>query len=159
MRPTRLAVSFTAVAMLGTLAACGGSTATAKKAETKTAAAPAKPAANDPLAGFNGKRISINQQVILDEFEYGVKESGVILKLIKIHEQEYKEPGRKKVVTTQAELTVRKGEEQKRVLIGEDEGKWALGCKINVAKARVEYLESRQNWLPRATVTVGPCNK
>lgn len=111
----------------------------------------------DPLGDFNGKRVTVGQEVVLDEFEYGVEGVGIVLKLFKINEQTYTEGG-KDTVTTQAEINVIRGEEQKRLLVGEGEGKWAFGCKINVAKARVEYIEKRQDWLPRATVTVTGCS-
>ena len=77
----------------------------------------------------------------------------VLAKPTTIDEQEYEEGG-KKSVTTQAEINVMKGEEQKRLLVPEGEGRWAFGCKVNVSKARVEYIEKRQDWLPRAVVKI-----
>ena len=114
---------------------------------------------------FVGKTFKMKESVKLDEFEYGLMVDGnrsprLLIKLVKIHEQEYQEPGRKAVITTQAELAVRLGPDDaspKRVVIDEQDSKWASGCKLSIGKARGEYIERRQKWLPRAMLSVISC--
>ncbi len=149
-----VAVGLSLCLTVASLTGCGSSSGAGTAQRQSPAPSPSPAGGGDLLGDFTGKRVDAGQKIVLDEFDYGLRHHGVILKLIKIHEQEYQEMGRKKVVTTTAEINARKGDEQKTLLIGEEEGKWAFGCKVNVSKARVDYVEKRQKWLPRATVVV-----
>lgn len=159
------AIGLLAVSSLLGVACATSSPAPSSGGATETTRLKASPSAETSKPDFLWKTFKIQAPVTLDEFEYGLMIEGkagprLLIKLIKIHEQEYQEPGQKPVVTTQAELSVRSSPDDsspRRVIIDEDDSKWAGGCKLRVTKARVDYIESRQKWLPRAVVSVQSC--
>jgi len=106
------------------------------------------------LGDFRGPRVKAGEAFELGDGPVGVEGVGVVLTLIKVHETEYQEPGRPKVVETAAEILVQRGAETRNVRIDQGDTKTRLGARIKVERAATDYVEERADYLARATVVV-----
>ncbi len=142
------------VAVWGTVGVGGCGSGGAAVRPTPVAAAPAAPAPVDPLGEFGGPRVKAGEAFELGDAPVGVEGVGVVLTLLKVHETDYQEPGRPKVVETAAELLVQRGAETRNVRIDEGDTKTRLGARIKVERAATDYVDERADYLARATVVV-----
>ena len=152
----RVAMAASVVALtVGGAVGCGGAGAAVKPTPAVAAAdRPVAVAVADPLGDFSGPRVKAGEAFKLGDAPVGVEGVGVVLTLLKVHETDYQEPGRPKVIETAAELLVQRGAETRNVRIDEGDVKTRLGARIKVERARTDYVDERADYLPRATVVV-----
>jgi len=135
-----------------TLAACGGGRVLPPA--SPVVSEPAGPPPPDAYRDFGGERVDEGVTFELDTLGRAVSGVEAVVRIDRVNTRTWVGSDGKEQVEGTAFVVVQRGTEEATVRVRQGEEGIALGVRVAIDDASVDYDDARSRWLPRATARI-----